>query len=95
MSTRDLLDSTGVWRWLAAFLAGVVVAGAPTMSLLLTLPRHNDYEQLQQDLANARLDLVRLETIVTRNTEIIRGLQGEVYGPPDLPRGGGQSNSTG
>jgi len=50
-----------VWRWLAAFLAGVVLAGMPAAFVSLTAPGRADYDALRRELVASQVQLARIE----------------------------------
>jgi len=50
-----------VWRWLAAFLAGVVLAGMPAAFVSFTAPSRADYDALRADVVTTQVQLARIE----------------------------------
>lgn len=50
-----------VWKWLAAFLAGVVLAGFPAALVSFTAPSRSDFERLRGDITSGQVQAARIE----------------------------------
>jgi len=64
-------NGNNIWKWLAAFLAGAMLAGAPSYSLLLSKPDNNDFKDLRMQLNNLEIQNARIsEQIITLQQQI-------------------------
>lgn len=54
-------NGNGIWRWLAIFLSGVVIASLPAAIVVLTAPDQADYDVIQQEVNDLEVQVVRLE----------------------------------
>jgi hypothetical protein len=73
---KFLNGDSGVWRWLAIFLAGVVIAAVPAMVRVLTLPTRSDYARLDERSSANQLQIVRLQEqllsqVATNSAQIV------------------------
>lgn len=53
--------TSGVWRWLTALFAGIILAGAPTMARVITLPTRADYNRIDDRSQANQLAIARVQ----------------------------------
>lgn len=71
-----------VWKWLAAFLAGVVLAGMPAAVVAVSAPSRTDYDRLRAEIVSSQVQAARIEerivSLTQSNQVAIIQLQAEI-----------------
>jgi len=52
-------EESGVWKWLAAFLAGAMLAGAPSYAILVSKPSNAKVETLEANVRDLQIQQAR------------------------------------
>ena len=68
------MNGNGVWKWLAAFLAGAMLAGAPTYTTLLSKPTTRQLEGVRLEIRSLQLQQVKLSERILVLQQQIRSL---------------------
>jgi hypothetical protein len=76
------MNNGSVWKWLAAFFAGIILAGFPAAFVSLTAPSRSDLEQLRRDVASGQVQAARIEerlaSAIADNQHAIAQLQAQL-----------------
>lgn len=76
------MDTTGIWKWLAAFLAGAMVAGAPSYVFLLSKPSREDIQEIERTMTALQIQQAQVaEQILSLQQQINRFLAEQASRP--------------
>ncbi len=67
--------NAGVWKWLTAFLAGALLAGAPSYALLLSKPSDTKFDKLQTQVDDLRIANSQISTQILQLQQQIALIQ--------------------